>query len=425
MPFRFIHAADIHLDSPLAGLSAYADAPADALRTATRDAFAGLVDLAVAEAVDFMVLAGDLYDGSWKDFSTGIFFAEMMGRLHRAGIACYLLLGNHDAESEMTRQLQLPPNVRRFRADRAETFEIEALQVALHGRSFKHAATTDNLAAGYPAPRPGWFNIGVLHTALQGHADHARYAPCTPQELAALGYQYFALGHVHEHAVTTVGGTTLAFPGNLQGRHAREPGPRGALLVSADGGQLTNVQRVHTDVLRWWVLDVDVSTARTLDDAVQAAGQRLRALPAELGWGLPLAVRVRLTGRSAAHGALFTAATQLRAELLAQAAMAAGSDALWIEKVQLHTEPALDADTLRARGDAVAQLQQALDQACADPDLLAAIADELQALAAKLLRPVADAVPELALAQGGDVAALVQQVKASLLARVDGAGAAN
>ena len=108
---RFIHTADLHLDSPLRGLSSYPDAPADRLRTATRDAFLNLVSSAIDEQVDFMVISGDVYDGDWKDFNTGLFLVRQMGRLRQAGIPVYLLYGNHAAESEMTRGLELPDNV--------------------------------------------------------------------------------------------------------------------------------------------------------------------------------------------------------------------------------------------------------------------------------------------------------------------------
>ena len=174
---KFIHAADIHLDSPLDGLSAYTDAPLTLLRTATREAFTRLITEAIDQAVDFMVLAGDLYDGTWRDHNTGIFFCGEMGRLKKAGIPVYLLFGNHDAESEMTKKLQLPDNVFVFEARKPCTWRIEPLRVALHGQSFRQKETTENLATDYPPPLAGWFNIGVLHTALEGNAAHARYAP--------------------------------------------------------------------------------------------------------------------------------------------------------------------------------------------------------------------------------------------------------
>ncbi|MDE3011977.1 MAG: DNA repair exonuclease, partial [Pseudomonadota bacterium] len=301
---RFIHTADIHLDSPLKGLSAYADAPAQVLRSASREAFANLVGEAIELAVDFMVIAGDLYDGNWKDFNTGIYFARQMGRLRAAGIPVYLLLGNHDAENEMTRRLELPDNVHRFPSTRAGSFRIPELRVALHGQSFREASTTANIVLGYPPPVEGWFNIGVLHTALEGGTVHANYAPCSRAELEARGYQYWALGHVHEHRVWN-GACTIAFPGNLQGRHVREPGARGALLVEADGAGIRSVQRLLVDVLRWHVLTVDASPAQDLAAVVRLAGQALAGLAASEGSSRPLAVRVVMAGATAAHGQLF------------------------------------------------------------------------------------------------------------------------
>lgn len=418
---RFIHTADIHLDSPLTGLSAYADAPAAQLRTATRDAFDGLVGAALRAEVDFMVIAGDLYDGSWKDFNTGIFFVRQMGRLRQAGIPVFLLLGNHDAESEMTRRLVLPDNVRCFAADRCSSFELPELRVALHGRSFAQAATTENLALGYPPARPGWFNIGVLHTALGGHSAHADYAPCSAEQLAALGYAYWALGHVHEHRIERLGGSVIAFPGNLQGRHVRESGPRGALLVSADGDQVTAVERLHTDVLRWDRLTVDVSGTATLPALVRQIGAALERRLDRGDDSLPLALRVALAGATPLHGELFGATARLRAEVLAQAASLA-PDRLWIEKLRIETTPAVGAAALAGRADAVAMLQAELLQAGADDALLAALADDLTPLLAKLPRAVADAVPQLALLRQGELAALAQAVIPGLLAHVSATG---
>ena len=224
-----------------------------------------------------MVIAGDLYDGQWKDYNTGHFFCRQMGRLHQAGIPVYLLFGNHDAESEMTKKLLLPPNVHTFTTRRPSTFRIDDLNVVLHGQSFRDAATTENLAVSYPPPVPGAFNIGVLHTALEGNAAHATYAPCSVAELVARGYGYWALGHVHEHAVVRED-PRVVFPGNLQGRHVRECGPRGACLVAVDGDRVQRVERLLVDVLRWQVVEVDASEARTMEAVVRAVGRAFEGL---------------------------------------------------------------------------------------------------------------------------------------------------
>lgn len=417
---RFIHTADIHLDSPLTGLSAYPDAPSALLRTATRDAFDNLVGEAISEQVDFLVIAGDLYDGSWKDFNTGIFFAGQMGRLKQAGIPVYLLLGNHDADNEMTRKLVLPDNVHRFSSARAETFRFPELRVALHGRSFRDAATTENLALSYPAPVDGWLNIGVLHTALEGNTAHANYAPCSVAELEARGYQYWALGHVHDHRIWT-GRSTIAFPGNLQGRHIRETGPRGALMVTANGADIASVERLHVDVLRWHALEVDVTAASTLEEAARMVGRELEHLLEGAHSGRPMAVRVTLTGASPAHGQLFGLESQLRAEVLAQAA-ALGIGRIWVEKVKVHTTAHEAAAVVAARSDAIADLQALLSQAEGDAGFLQGLQDELMQMVGKLPHEVLQSLPELEDIRAGRLQALVQTTAPALLAHIAKAG---
>jgi DNA repair exonuclease len=412
---RFIHAADIHLDSPLRGLAAYEGAPVEHLRTATRGAFTRLIDRAVDEAVDFVVIAGDLYDGDWRDYNTGLFFCREMGRLNQAAIPAFVLYGNHDAESEITKRLPLPANVRVFSARAAETFRLDELRVALHGRSFREAATTENLVPGYPPPVPGWFNIGVLHTALEGNAAHATYAPCTLAELRAREYDYWALGHVHEFAVLSED-PWVVFPGNLQGRHIRECGPRGAMLVSIDGGRVA-VERLLVDGVRWHHLQIDASGLATFDQTVAAVGAELAQLATQHGGIETLAVRVSLAGRSAAHGALFGLEQQLRAEVLATAAGLAG-DRLWVEKVKIATSPQLDPAVLAAQGDAIADLRTYLEQAAADPALQAAIGTLLRELADKAPPDLVRALPELQQIRQGEIAPVLERVAPSLLARL-------
>ena len=414
---RFIHTADIHLDSPLRGLSAYENAPAERLRGATRDAFVNLVDYCIDEQVDFLVIAGDVYDGDWRDFNTGLFFVRQMGRLRAAGIAVFLLHGNHDADSEMTRRLELPDNVHVFAHNKATTHRIDALKVALHGRSFKVAATTENLAVTYPAPVPGWLNIGVLHTALEGSAAHANYAPCSLTELQARGYAYWALGHVHEQRVWP-GPCTIAYPGNLQGRHIRETGAKGALLVTADEGGITDVERLEFDVLRWHLLQVDVAPAADFSGAVRLVGRAMEDLlqsqPARHG----LAVRVVLEGASAAHGALVAAEQQLRQEVLAQA-VSLDADRLWVERVKVSTRAPLAAGTRTLDGEGSDALAGLAAQAAADPQFLAELRADLQTLLDGVKHEVLEAMPELAELRAGRLDQLMSDAVPALLARME------
>jgi DNA repair exonuclease SbcCD nuclease subunit len=412
---RFIHAADIHLDSPLNGLSAYPDAPAEQLRSATRDAFVQLVDRAIDEAVDFMVIAGDLYDGSWRDYNTGIFFCREMGRLKRAGIPAYVLFGNHDAESEMTRKLELPDNVHAFGANKPQTFKIDELAVSLHGQSFKQRDVTTNLVTAYPAPTVGHFNIGVLHTALEGYASHATYAPCTVDELQAKGYQYWALGHVHDFE-QWVGAATIVFPGNLQGRNIRECGRRGAVLVSVDDGGGVEVERIFIDILRWEQVPVDASDCDTLEEVVRKTGRALEAILNTDG-EVPRAARITITGKTRAHGELFGLEAQLRNEVLAQIA-SIGNERLWLEKVRLQTNPLVDAVTLHERMDAFTDLQVILEEAATDVAFIEELQTALAPFAGKAPLDLQPLVPLIDQIRKGDLKALVDEVAPGLLAHL-------
>lgn len=175
--FRFIHAADLHLDSPLKGLSERPGAPVEELRGASRKALDRLVEIAISEKVHFVVLSGDIYDQDWKDYNTGLFFRLKMAQLDGAGIHVYLISGNHDAASIITKRLSLPEKVKTFSSRSAETHEVPDLPVAIHGMSFPNRAVTDNLVPRYPDPIPARFNIGLLHTSLAGAPGHDTYAP--------------------------------------------------------------------------------------------------------------------------------------------------------------------------------------------------------------------------------------------------------
>jgi len=333
--FKFVHCADLHLDSPLRGLSLLADAPEEEIRGATRKALVNLVDLCIAEHIDFLVIAGDVYDGDWEDYHTGLFFNRCMARLRDAEIPVYLIRGNHDAASQITRRLTLPDNVTEFPTEAPTTVLIPGLNVAIHGQSFAHRAITENLAAHYPAPEPWHFNIGMLHTCAEGQEGHERYAPCSVTELVNKGYQYWALGHIHKRQVLHEN-PHIIFPGNIQGRHIRESGSKGCTLVTVDG-MAVQVEHRDLDVLRWAHCEVDVTGVDTEADFTAAVEQAMADLAQEHG-GYRLAVRVTIHGQTSLHGMILDDPERIKSEVQ-NAAMLAGGDRIWLERVQARTEP--------------------------------------------------------------------------------------
>ncbi len=410
--FRFLHAADIHLDSPLRGLEAYEDAPLEELRAASRRAFDNLIELAIDEGVDFLLIVGDLYDGDWKDYNTGLFFASRMGRLEQAGIRVFMVSGNHDAASQISATLPLPANVTVFSHKKAETVLLDDLGVALHGQSYPTRAVTDNLATGYPPPRSGFFNIGLLHTSLTGRPGHEPYAPCSIDELTARGYGYWALGHVHQREVVREEPLIL-FPGSIQGRHIRETGEKSATLVSVEGGRIAEVDERAVDVLRWSLCRVALGSCETeldIHQAVREAMERERDRAA----GRTVALRLELTGACPLHSQLLERIGAWTDEFRA---VAAGLDGVWLEKVRSTTSPTGSIEELDQDGP-IAGLLQAVDSLDLDAEALDRLVPELSGLRNKLPaellsgeEPFPDSSPEA-------LAALRREVRELLVGRL-------
>jgi len=381
---RFIHAADIHLDSPLRGLEAYPGAPAERLRVATRQAFDRVVDLCLEERVDFLIIAGDLFDTEVKDFRAALAAAEQLRKLDRAGIPVYLILGNHDSREEMTRHVPWPANVTLFDHKQPQTVKHRTLPVALHGMSYPKREVTENLVPSYPAPVAGCFNIGLLHTNAGGNSQHAAYAPCSVEELVAKGYDYWALGHVHDFAMLHER-PHVVYSGNTQGRHARETGRKGCLLVTVDelssGHELREIEFRETDLVRWFRETIPLQPDDDADALLDAGRDRLREVVAAAD-GRLAAVRLEFTGRCAVHEQLAKDAS--RQQLVTNLrALASDFGDVWIEKIKFHTQSPLDLNALRERHDLIGQLLRDIGVLANDPQSLIALT-ETKDLAAKV-----------------------------------------
>jgi exonuclease SbcD len=348
-----LHTADVHLDSPLAGLPIYDGAPAAELRLATRRAFTNIVDLAINEAVDLVLIAGDLFDGDLRDASAGLFLCTQLGRLRKHDIEVVIGYGNHDAESVITRRLPLPQGVQTLPTRKPGTVVFEELGIAVHGQSYSARDVTRDLAAGYPDPINGLLNIGLLHTAVTGREGHSSYAPCSVETLKTRGYGYWALGHVHEFEVLAED-PWIVFPGCPQGRGLRECGEKGVVLIETDGEEVLSVTRRAVDVARWANLTVDVAGCEDRDDVLARIRDALARTTAEAE-GRALACRVTLTGRTSAHRLLDSKPQRLTDEVRAVALDASAGD-LWIEKVRCTTEPEVAPADLASRRDPIARL---------------------------------------------------------------------
>jgi len=367
---KIVHAADLHLDSPLRGLERHdglSEEQVQQIRGATRRALVRLVDFCLDEGVDLLLLAGDLYDGDWRDYSTGLFFCHQMTRLRQGGVPVVWIRGNHDAASRLTKDLRPPDNVTELPHHHPDTQSFENLKVAVHGQGFARGAVTEDLAAGYPEARDGYLNIGLLHTSVTGREGHAPYAPCSLDTLLSKGYDYWALGHIHQREVLHED-PWVVFPGNLQGRHARETGAKGVMVLTVEEGRITAVDFEPLDVVRWEVVTVDLADAASAEEAMDPVRAALEAASAAAG--RPLVVRLELTGETGAHSALEEDAERWRDQIRA---IASDTGDVWIEKIQLRTRAPLDLEAVAGRDDAIGQVVRSLRSFQQDAEALGAL----------------------------------------------------
>lgn len=420
MTFKFLHAADLHLDSPMRGLERYEGAPVKQIRGAARRALENLVQLALDENVRFVIIAGDLYDTDWKDYNTALFLARQMSLLRVAGISVFAVTGNHDAGNQMTRTLRMPENFRFLSTKSPETVLVDDLGVAIHGQGFAERAVRDDLSAGYPPACKGLFNIGILHTAATGREGHEPYAPCTVEGLLSKDYDYWALGHVHRRE-TLFENPWMVFPGNIQGRHVNECGPKGCTLVTVEDGHCSSVEHRNVHVVEWARCDVDASegnspgdlldrTRLCLEQQLQAAGDRL------------LAARIELAGATGAHADLMRDPEKWVNEIRSSATDLAG-ERIWIEQVKLHTSASPLSLTERlAQNDAVADLLRMIQATEPVPEISEPLIKEVAPLRSKLPQELVGEMDALNLQSPERATNVLQDAKEILISRLTSIG---
>ncbi|ABD86748.1 metallophosphoesterase family protein [Rhodopseudomonas palustris] len=384
MRFSFIHAADLHIDSPLAGLSLKDQAVAARFAQAGRRAVEALIEQTIASKAAFLIIAGDVFDGDWKDVSTGLFFVRAVSALDRAGIPVVMVKGNHDAASVMSRDLPYPDSVTVFGSGKASTVTLEAHRVALHGRSFPNRLTAD-FVESYPPRRDGWLNIGVLHTSLDGTRGHEGYAPCSVDDLKRFGYDYWALGHVHAAEIVSRD-PWIVYPGNLQGRSVRETGAKGAVRVTVEDGRIVEVTPLALDGARWAQLTLDVAGISSEDEMLARCRAALADAQAQ-SEGRPLAARITLTGATSLHNHLVARRETLQDELRA-IGFQLGAEC-WVEQLKVRTSLPVLTGAAMSAADAL-DVDQLLREAASDPEFATVLAELTDTIKAKLPKDLHD-----------------------------------
>jgi DNA repair exonuclease SbcCD nuclease subunit len=396
--FRFVHAADLHLDSPFKGALALPEPLAAQVRMSTYAALDRLVDLAIREGARFVLFCGDVYDAPDRSLGAQFRFRDALARLGERGIAAFVVHGNHDPLSGYRARLDWPDNAVFFGAEEAGAVPLADergdVYACVHGISYRRAAEREDLSARFAVRDRGVFNIAMLHANVDGRPGHDNYAPCRLDDLKRAGFDYWALGHIHTPAVLHRE-PWIVYPGNPQGRHMKESGPRGVMLVEVEGGRVARAEFRETDVIRWERRVVDITgleDEQALVDRMLAAlfeGESERAgAPLDAG-GRPDAggppadsgaqsdersriVRLELVGRGPLHGAVL-ASEERTGELLAELRSVAfarweqaGAAFHWPESLHVRTGPTWDRDALRSGEGFLAELLALSEELLAD-----------------------------------------------------------
>ena len=394
MAFRFVHAADLHLDSPLRSLALRDPDLADLVGNATRRAFVSIVRLCLDEQVDALLLSGDLYDGEQNSMKTARFLADQIDLLHQAGVQVFIIRGNHDALSKITKELAFPESVKIF-SGQAASIPIErergAQAVVIHGISFAQPHAPESLLAKFKPPVEGAVNIGLLHTSLGGAPGHDPYAPCDEADLHRMGFRYWALGHLHGRSAVE-GEATIVMPGMPQGRDIGEAGAKSVTLTTVHADGSITLEERHTSVAQFERIEVDLAAVEDWRDLASAVGTALgRTRDAVVSEHL--VARVRLTGTTPLAWRLRRDMDLLRTEIVRQAE---GIGRTWIDKIEVECQPQ-QVTSVVAAADPSEELRRLMDEVAEDDAYraeIAAIADDLRGQLPPECRSIVGNTPE-------------------------------
>lgn len=375
--FRFIHCSDLHIDSPFKGLASENPELAKRLRASTSEAFQNIVDIAIKEKVDAVVIAGDIYDGKDKSLQAQFKFREGLKNLSDAGIPSFLAHGNHDPLDSRFATLKWPDLVTVFSGDKVECHSIQRdgkTLAKVHGVSYPTREVKENLALQFEQHSGAGFGIGVLHANVGGNLDHDDYAPCSIEDLVSRNMDYWALGHIHAHQILRLSDPAIVYSGNTQARHKNETGIKGCCLVTLRPNAAPEIRFLAVDSVRFVLETLDVSRAQTLDDVIESVQFHVEEISARAR-GLDALIHLTLTGRTPAHEELRLKNNIEDLLEQIQSGFLGRIPAIWID-LAVATEGTYDVEALKQGNDFIADLlalYEEFETGAGDDDLRAAL----------------------------------------------------
>jgi DNA repair protein SbcD/Mre11 len=377
IPFRFMHAADLHLDSPFKGLADVPPHVRDALKDSTFTALKRLTDAAIEEEVDWVVFAGDLYDAADRSLRAQSALHQAWTRLSAHGIGVFVIHGNHDPLSGERARMALPDGVHVFGSSEVEgrpAYRRDGkLAAYVYGISYGSRAVTENLSVRYRPDKQAPYHIALLHGNVDGDSSHDPYAPCALSDLAGAGFDYWALGHIHARRVLHEF-PHVVYSGNVQGRHVRESGAKGCYIVDVSGDKDVRLSFRALDAVRWSNVAVSIDGVDHMDGLLMRMEEACESA-AELAEGRPLMLGLELYGSGRLHRQLSDAAAiadlllALRERIEASGpANGTGGAWLWVHRLTAHTAASVDLAAIAEEDSFAGELLRLSAQLQDDPE---------------------------------------------------------
>jgi len=380
----FVHAADLHLDSPFAGISGIDQELGERLAKATFQAYEAVIELCMDEEVDFLLIAGDVYDSADKSLYAQVRFIEGLRKLETAGIQVFICHGNHDPLDGWSARLKWPGNVHIMRGDRAEVVEFKKegeTAAFVVGMSYPTRHIMKNLVKNFPGKEENWpFTIGLLHCSVGSNPEHDPYAPCTLQDLRDLGYDYWALGHIHTPSIVCKEAPVVIYPGNPQGRHPGETGTRGCFFVEVSSEGAISTRFVETDSVRWHIREISIEGLEKEGALVESLQNQLEDIRENSG-GRSAICRLVLNGRGPLHRTLREEGFLEDLLHLLREDEIRGRQFVWVERIEDETLFPVERELLLKREDFVGDLVKIVEGLKTDGKAL----DEFQEALSTLL----------------------------------------
>lgn len=299
--FKFIHAADLHIESPYKGVSKMNKSLGEALVEQGIKAYEALIQCALDNKIDFLLIAGDSFDSESGSLSAQYRFVRGLEQLNEAQIPVFIICGNHDPLKSWSSYLQLPENVIRFEANEVQQHSVtkEGKKIAeIYGVSFGEKEEYHNLAATYNRKDDAEFSIGMLHGTIAGNKAHTPYCPFDMDNLRASNIDYWALGHIHKREILSENNPLVVYPGNIQGRHFNETGEKGCSLVEVDHGKVINHDFISLSNIVYEYVNIDVTGMENTSDFFSTI-EKLKKEQTDQSKSYLL--RIRLKGKSDLH----------------------------------------------------------------------------------------------------------------------------